>query len=402
MVLHIAFKDLKVLIKDRKAIMMLLLMPALIMLILGTALGSTFSSELAVKKFPIGVVNKDEGQMSQIFINMVLRGDLSKTLSTFVVDEGKANEMLKNKAVSSIIIIPEDFSEKVDGFKDVKLEIKSNADDKIKSNIVESVARGFAHSTSVNYGSAYALIDTFNEFKLPVPSPENGMSKATAVMMELQKNLNSEMVKFKEANQEKTKSVSAMQYYSAAMLVMFLMFSAMSAISNMIEERENRTLSRIMGTRATKVRLVAGKCIGLLLIGGAQSLILIVFTRLVYGVDWGEPLFGLGLITLCAVFACSGLGMFVAAVSKTLKAANGIGTTIVQVFTAIGGGMIPIYVLPAFIRTLSNVTPNWQAMDGYYKLMQGAGVAAVLPNCLLLAAMGIVYLGIGILKFRSV
>jgi flagellar basal body-associated protein FliL len=48
MIFHIAFKDLIVLFKDKKALMVLLLMPALIMLILGTALAGAFTSETAV------------------------------------------------------------------------------------------------------------------------------------------------------------------------------------------------------------------------------------------------------------------------------------------------------------------------------------------------------------------
>jgi ABC-2 type transport system permease protein len=401
MIFHIAFKDLKVLFKDKKALLLLLLMPALIMLILGTALGSMFTEDSSIKKFPIAVVNKDDGIMSGIFINMVLGGEMSKMLKTYIVDEDKANHMLEKKIVPSVIIIPEDFSENINNLKDVKIKIKSDADDKTRTNIVESVAKGYAYSTSMSYEIAGAVTDTLKRYGSPLPSPAFGMSQTTMVMGELQKKINSEVVKFTEEDKEKAASVSAIQYYSAAMLIMFLMFSAMSAISFMVEERENKTLNRIMGTRATKMKLIVGKCLGLLLIGLVQALILIVFTRLVYRVDWGENWFGVALVTLCAVFACSGLGLFVAAISKSLKAANGMGTTMVQVLTALGGGMVPIYVLPGFIRNISNVTPNWQAMDGYYKLMQGSVLNAIVPNCLVLALIGIVFLSIGILKFRT-
>lgn len=401
MIFHIALKDLKVLSKDKKALMVLLLMPALIMLILGSALGGAFTSETVVGKFPLAVVNKDDGQMSAFLINMVFRGELSNQFDTFVVDENKANEMLKNRTVPSVVIIPKDFSKNIDSLKNVKIEVKSNVDDKLKSSIVESVVQGFSNQSSLIYKSVDALKDISQKYKMS-PSDETSDMTQTTMVNELQQKLASELVKFQEQEQEKAKSVSAMQYYSAAMLVMFLLFSAMQAISFMVEERENKTLSRIMGTRATRVKLIAGKCLGLLLIGSVQAFILIVFTGLVYGVDWGGHTFGVALVTICAVFACSGLGMFVASVAKTLKAANGMGTTLVQVMTAVGGGMVPIYVMPDFIKNIANITPNWQTMDGYYKLMQGLGINSILPNCSVLVIMGVLFLSIGILKFRTV
>jgi ABC-2 type transport system permease protein len=401
MIFHIAFKDLIVLFKDKKALMVLLLMPALIMLILGTALAGAFTSETAVGKFPLAVVNKDDGQMSLYLINMVFKGEMSKQFDTFIVDENEANEMLKNKTVPSVVIIPKDFSKNIDNLKDVKIEVKSNVDDKLKSGIVESVVQGFSKQLSLVYKSADALKDISQKYNTS-PSGGTSVMSQTTMVNELQQKLGSELVRFQEQEQEKARSVSAMQYYSAAMLVMFLLFSAMQAISFMVEERENKTLSRIMGTRATRVKLIAGKCLGLLMIGSVQALILIVFTGLVYGVDWGGQVFGVALVTICTVFACSGLGMFIAAVAKTLKAANGMGSTMIQIMTAVGGGMVPIYVMPDFIKTLANVTPNWQAMDGYYKLMQGLGMNSILPNCSVLVIMGVLFLSIGILKFRTV
>jgi ABC-2 type transport system permease protein len=137
MIFHIAFKDLKVLFRDKKAIIILLLMPALIMLILGTALGSVFTEDTSVERFPIAVVNKDEGIMSRHFIYTFLDGEMSEMFKTYVVNEDKADDMLEKKTVPSVIVIPENFSESFNNLKDVKIVIKSDADDKVRTNIVE-------------------------------------------------------------------------------------------------------------------------------------------------------------------------------------------------------------------------------------------------------------------------
>ena len=61
MFLHIAFKDLKTIFRDKKALALLILMPLLIILILGSALSKTFTEESSIKKFKVCVVNNDNG-----------------------------------------------------------------------------------------------------------------------------------------------------------------------------------------------------------------------------------------------------------------------------------------------------------------------------------------------------
>jgi ABC-2 type transport system permease protein len=400
MFFHIAFKDLKIIFKDRKALAVMLVMPALIMLILGSSLGSSFSIDLKVQKFAVGVVNKDRGIMSQVFINKVLRENLSDLFETFVVEEDEANSMLKKNTVPSVIIIPEGFTRNIEANKPVRMEVKTQLFGQFQGSIVKTVAEGFAESTSVNYAGAFAVADTMDQYKIPFPAAAGGVSKATMIMSELQKDIEGELVKFTEVNEEKKRNLSGIQYYSAAMLVMFMLFGSNYGTKLMVEERESRTLGRLMSTRVSRVTLITGKFLGLFLICLTQSLILMVFTRLVYGVHWGNSLPGLALVTLCAVFAGAALGMLIASLAKTVKAADGIGQLFIQTFTIIGGGMIPIYVMPESIRFMANFTLNWWAMKGYNDLMMGMGVTAVLPYCGILALMGAAYLTLGVWRFK--
>jgi ABC-2 type transport system permease protein len=396
MVFHIAIKDLKILAKDKKALILLLLMPALIMLILGTALGSAFSGENAVNKFKVGVVDKDKGSEAAIFID-VLKKYYGNLFEVAEESENEAIKRLQSNKSSAVIIIPEGYTTSILRGKNTKVEVKTNTDDQIKGQIVTGSVEGYMNNLSVSIKGYSAFLNMFK-----VPEGKESDKSPESIVMGLMQSLSGEVVKFVEETKEKTKPVSALQYYSAAMLVMFLLFSAVTGISMMIEERDNKTLGRIMGAGASKFQLILGKCIGLMLIGCVQMLILIIFTHFVYKVDWGGPIYGVIIVSMCAVFASSGFGMFVAAVGKTMKAANGMGSTAIQIFTILGGGMVPVYVLPPFLRTVSNVTPNWQAMDGYYKLMQGAGFNEVIPNCMVLFLMGTVFLSIGITKFRTV
>jgi len=400
MFIHIAFKDLRILFRDKKALAVMLLMPALIILIIGSAFSTMFEGGNEIEKFSIGVVDRDKGVMSQIFIDRFLKENMADVFTIKVVDDSKADKILNNEEVPSVIYIPEDFTEHIFGNKPVSLQVKSRADEQFKVKIVQSVAGSYAQNLSLAHTGASAIADGLQKYNIPVGVSGGDIPATTMLMFDLQSKLSHEMLSFKEENQEKEKAVSSIQYYSAAMLVMFLLFGANQGTKLIVEERESRTLGRILTAEPGKISLITGKFLGLYIICLLQAVILIVFTRLVYGVVWGELFPGVFLITACSVFAGAGFGMLIAALAKTPKVADGMGTVFIQMSTLIGGGMIPIFYMPDAMKTAAKFTLNWWAFQGYYNLMMGLGVETIFRYCAVLLAMGIVFLGIGIMRFR--
>lgn len=400
MILHIALKDLKIILRDRQALAVMLLMPAVIMLILGSAVGPMFENNLSLEKFSIGVVNRDNGIYSGIFVNMVLRGELSDMINTYVVDEESALRMMKDKIVPAIIIIPEDFTKNIYEGTGVEIAVKSQTNQQFKAGIIKNITDGFAQQISQSFAVARAAKDVLNRNGIEIEKNTEAMSELDIMMQELRDGMG-EGLEFAEVEQEKNRTVSGMQYYAVAMLVMFMLFGASNGVRIMVEEREKRTLGRLLTTRAGKAAVITGKFLGLMLICLTQAFILIVFTRFVYGVDWGSSIPGIMLVTVCTVFAAAALGMMIAAIAKSVKAAEGISQIFIQVFTLIGGGMIPLYVMPDLIRTFSKVTINRWAIEGYYQLILGSEITAVFPYCGVLIMMGFVYLSAGILKFKT-
>lgn len=400
MIFHIALKDLLITFKDRKALITMLLMPVLIIIILGTALGNLFNNDVAIKKFSIAVVDKDKGLLSQAFIDNVLKKGAGDMLDTAVEEEEAARSLLSDKKVVSVITIPQDFTADIENARPVKISIESLPDNKIRTNIVESITEGFAQNISTSYASAFAVLEGMEGKGLSLPAPPQGYSRTDMILRDLQEKINGEVFRFKEQEQEKSKSVSALQYYSAGMLLMFILFGANMGTMLLIEERETMTLGRIMAAGVGKAVLVAGKFLGLLFICLLQSAILILFTALAYGVYWGGSPYNIALVTFCSVFAGAAMGMFIAAVSKTQKSAQSFSQLFIQLSTIVGGGMIPIYVMPKLMQHFSKVTVNFWGTKGFLDLMLGVDMTAVLGYCAILIAMGIVYLTAGIAKFK--
>ncbi len=395
MIFHIALKDLRVTFRDRKALIFMLLMPLVLIIIIGSSFGSMFENELKVEKFVIGVWDKDTSAMSGQFVNDFLRGKMSSSFETYKVNSTEEmNQKLKSKKLSSVIIIPENFSEDIHRNKQAVFEIKSNVDNQFNSLIVKMSTNGYAKTFSIYNDASKVLANAFQKYNIPIDDN-------SAIIMELQNKSGAEKLDFKEVNEKKNKVLSGIQFYSTTMLVMFMLFGATSGTRLIIEERETKTLGRIMCAKASKSTLIIGKFLGLLFICFVQALILILFTHFVYSVNWGASIPGLLLVTLCSTFAAAAFGMFIAALAKSSGAADGLSQVFIQTFTLLSGGMVPIYVFPPVMKVIAKFTLNWWAVNGFQDLMLGKGIADVIQYMGVLIIMGIVFLSIGIWRFRT-
>ena len=85
-----------------------------------------------------------------------------------------------------------------------------------------------------------------------------------------------------------------------------------------------------------------------------------------FKVTFGNPPL-IALVCIVTAFSLSGLAMFIAGLSRSEEAAGGLARGVLILLAMIGGGSIPLFFMPPFMRTMSNVSPfKWitHALDG--------------------------------------
>ena len=204
-----------------------------------------------------------------------------------------------------------------------------------------------------------------------------------------------ELVKEKAAGKEEG-TVSSFQYYAAGMGVMFLLMTVTIGVSAMIEEKEQEVFKRLLVSKLTHYEYLAGKFSGILLLCTLQMLAIIIGTRFLFSVDWGDSIPGVILIGLSFVFSASALGVMAGAFMKTGKAFSTAGMLGTQIMAAVGGSMVPLYVFPDWVNNLVKVFPNALALQSFLELMSGGGLRDVLPGAAGLLALGAIFLAIGL------
>lgn len=164
------------------------------------------------------------------------------------------------------------------------------------------------------------------------------------------------------------KSNPVVTMYAAGIAVMFLLFGATSGGGTLLEERENQTLDRLLTTGLSMDQLILGKWAYLTVLGILQTTLMFLWGQLVFGVDLLGHLDGFLIITGVTSGAAAAFGLLLATLCRTRGQLNGLSVVVVLTMSALGGSMVPRYVMSQSLRDAGLWTFNAWALDGYDKV----------------------------------
>ena len=131
-------------------------------------------------------------------------------------------------------------------------------------------------------------------------------------------------------------------------------FGAFAA--SLVTERTRGTLARLRLAPITPFHLVSGKAIACLVAGLLVQALVFAIAIAFFGSSIAQPAM-LAVACFASAFAFAGLAMALAAFCRTEAEANGAGRGAVLILALIGGGTIPLFLMPPFLKTLSYGSP---------------------------------------------
>lgn len=189
------------------------------------------------------------------------------------------------------------------------------------------------------------------------------------------------------------KASPVVSMYAAGIAVMFLLFGAVGGAGSLLEEEESQTLERLMCSSLGMARLLAGKWLLLTIVGVAQVTVMFGWAQAVFGVDLLGHLPGFAVMTVVTAGAASSLALAMAAACRTRAQLNAVAIVLILTMSALGGSMVPRYVMSGTMREIGRLTFNAWALDGYTKVFwRGLPLRALLPEVAVLVAAAVVLL----------
>lgn len=366
---NIALKEIKSQFRDTRTFLFMLALPIVLMLILGSALSNTFSTERGVGDLRLLV--KGEWTNPQLAASWNGFAEAIGREGVKVV-EAEANmdgreEVRANRYTA--------YAEVTDG----GIAFFGSSRNTIEGNILQGILTTFA-----------------DRYSLAAAAFEKDPAAAQAIVA----NAGQRADFIRETALNPNKQPGSIDYYAIAMTTMIALYSVISASMLFRGERTRNTAIRLMAAPVRKSEIFVGKIIGCTFINLLCIIVVVLFSKFAYGADWGAHYGTVFLVLLTeVVLAVSlGLGMSFLVKGEGVRAVMMIFT---QIASFIGGAYFPIGDTEGFMTVLTNLSPLRWANTALTQIIYADRLSAALPAISLNIGIAAIFLIIAVISMRK-
>jgi len=207
---------------------------------------------------------------------------------------------------------------------------------------------------------------------------------------------------------EHQRTPNAVQQNVPGWLIFAMFFIALPLSTTMIQERAERTLMRLRTLGVSLKLIYAAKLAPYFIINMLQLVIMLALGALLLpllgakGLSLAVNLPALALIGIATSLAALALASLIATLARTVEQASVASGGLNILLAALGGIMIPAFVMPPALQWLTRLSPmNW-ALSGFQEvLVREGGIAQVAPWCGALLLLAAVLWGLAAILLRK-
>lgn len=389
-ILNIALYDLKKLTRERTALIITFLMPVIFIVIMGSV---NFGNGATTPAIPIGIVNYDNGKASTDLLNEVGKDN---ALNIRILNENQLMDAVKNADVDAGFIIPENFSSMLSSgsIPEIKvLKLPSSADFMVIEEIISD--------TYSKLGAKNGIQAYFNE-----KMKKLNFSGKDVIVSEVGERLDENLQKPALVSVEsksysengKAKKIDSREQYTLGFIIMFVMWAVVFSAGETLEEKKTNTWGRLNITPAGKHRIILGKILGTFLRGWVQVIFLILFSKFVMGITWGDSVAAIIIIVSIYLLCVNSFGMFLSSMVRTNAQLGAISSIIITCTCMLAGCYWPLEIVPDYMQKAARIFPQYWAMKGLTATAGNQGLGAIAMPVLVLAGMGLLFFLLSIIK----
>ena len=171
--------------------------------------------------------------------------------------------------------------------------------------------------------------------------------------------------------------------------------------SAIVSERKMGTHQRLRAAPISSAALLGGKLLACLIACVVDAALILLIARIFFGVHVERfatlPL-AIGACALC--FA--GMTVLLGVMGKNEQSVGGAAWATLLLFAMVGGAMVPLSVMPSWLRTLSAASPvKWGIVALEGATVRGLTARELLPSCAALVAVGLLSLASAAARSRA-
>ncbi len=377
--------DIRLFLRDWKACVLLLVAPLLFISFFTNALTPYLNKNNFIEPFPIALVDLENTTQTRMLAKQF--DEISIFSEVQQLDEAAAMQKLSDKAVGGVIIIPMDFTSSVAVGENKPVSVIGSSAMPLQAYVVKNVIQSAANLVSAAQSAIITIYHYDQIAGLSGTELETRYNDAVADYY-LEALARNKVVSSSDAAPQY--NLTPAEYFTAALIVIFMMFAGMPGMKMLVTERSEGVARRLSASPVRMWKVVLSKLIVSIMLLVLQFSIIIAFTSVLFNTYWGAPVKNVLLLFGGLILAVSAWSVFVAAISSSPASADLIGNLGILLMAVVGGNIYPLSAMPGFIRGISRLTISRWAMDGFMVLFSGKDAANTGVFALVLAAMGFV------------
>lgn len=369
---HLVKKELLLLLRDWHALLLLFAMPTAFILVMSLALQDQFSAQSNVR--------------------------ISYTLMDQGSDEANAEIVRQLAALPGFERAPMTGTQ-----QDAKQRVRRGD---VQFLVVLPAQIGAPSATPVE---VYAAPDVGAAvYQLFTAGVRKAVSQTRLAQMGLEPAATSQVVTHTLYAQGAARQIpDSVQQSVPAWLLFAMFFIAVPLSTTWLHERNQGTYARLRSIGLSGPTLLCGKLIPYLALNLVQVVLMLLVG--VFVVPWcggsaltlGQSWPGLVLMAVVASFAAVGYALLVANLVTSSEQATLFTGVANLLMAAVGGIMVPRFIMPHSLQVLSDYSPMAWGLDGFLGIfLRGGGIPEVAPAALKLLAFGIACLAAAAISMR--
>ena len=367
-------KEFYHILRDKRTIMILLVMPIVQIILFGFAISTE------VKNTPMAILDPSKDDATRQITERLAASDFF-TLTSELHNPEEVEKAFQKGDVKLVVVFSENFQENFVHTGEAAVQIIADATDPNQAN------------TFANYASVI-----INQWCV-----ENGLLKMNKGDNTQQSISNPQWMIVPEIKMLYNPQMKgAYNFVPGVMgLVLILIWAMMTSIS-IVREKEIGTMEVLLVSPVKPVYIILSKIMPYFVLSIINLTTILLLSVFVLGVPIAGSLFFLILFSLLFILVGLSLGIFVSSLVESQVAAMLISVVVMMMPTMLLSGMIfPIESMPKILQWISVIPPNRWFIEGVIKLMiMGVEAKYVVKEFAILIAMAILLLTVSLKKFN--
>ena len=403
--LQLVIKDVKNVLYDPKSLAILIVMPIVIMTILGFSLKNMFSDDGGppMEALPIAVVkdydlekekqqfvdaftdntsidissfNIDDVNLDTIMFDEFLDNEDLEIIDYILVDESEIKSLMRSNDIVAAVILPEGFiyngliSFTGQGRNIAQVQVLGNSETSFYASIIDLIFESFVSQINLRQARNGAFVGDIIA---------KGQGNMLSIIMEnMPDEVNDFTINLNEQSVNKQESINSFQYYAVAIMSMFLLYAASFGGRAILDEKKEYTMARLSVGGISISKMVVSNFIRIAMLSIVQSIVMIIYSYIVLGVNWGNmATVVVSILSTSIVVGAFGMLLSVLTlITGTYNISNIFQLVVIQFMALIGGSFIPVEILPEAISNLSFLSISGLGLNMYVNAMYDLPVSS--------------------------